>query len=201
MARNTGPKHRLCRREGVPLCGDPKCPVLTRPNPPGQQAKKRKKKLSDYGVRLREKQKAKRIYGVLERQFRRYILESQKREGKTGEILLQILETRLDNVLYRLGLAKTRYQARQYVNHDHVLVNSKAVSIPSYQVKPGQVITLKTKILDNKQVKEALLESKGNPTPGWLEKKGPVGKVKRLPQREEIGEPITEQLIVEFYSR
>lgn len=201
MARYTGPKHKLCRREGIPICGDPKCPVLTRPNPPGQHGLRRKRKLSDYGVRLREKQKVKRIYGVLERQFRRYISEAQKKKGKTGDILLQILETRIDNVLYRTGFAKTRQQARQLVNHAHALVDSKLVSIPSYSVKPGQIVTLKPTMLENVIVKEALAKSKENPLPAWLERKGTFGRVKRLPEREEIGEPINEQLIIEYYSR
>lgn len=201
MARYTGPKHKLCRREGIPLCGDPKCPVLTRPKPPGQHGGRRSRKLSDYGIRLREKQKAKRIYGVLERQFRRYVSDAERKTGKMGDVLLQLLETRLDNVLYRMGFAKTRQQARQLVTHAHTLVDSKPVSTPSYHVKPGQVVTLKQKILDNPAVKEAFEKSKENPLPTWLERKGTFGKVKRLPEREEIGEPINEQLIVEYYSR
>lgn len=201
MARYTGPKHKLCRREGIPICGDPKCPVLTRPNPPGQHGARRTRKLSDYGIRLREKQKAKRIYGVLERQFRRYVSEAQRKKGKTGDVLLQLLETRLDNVLYRMGFAKTRQQARQLVTHAHTIVDSREVNIPSYNVKPGQVVTLKPNILANPTVKEAFEKAKESPLPAWLERKGAFGKIKRLPEREEIGEPINEQLIVEYYSR
>ncbi len=145
MARYIGPKHRLCRREGSPICGSAKCPVLRNPNPPGQLPKKHVRKLSEYGLQLREKQKTKRIYGVLERQFRRYAEEAQRAKGQTGEKLLQLLETRLDNLVYRLGFAPTRPAARQLVTHGHILVDGKKVNIPSYQVQPNQTIGVAAK--------------------------------------------------------
>ncbi|OGD85743.1 30S ribosomal protein S4 [Candidatus Curtissbacteria bacterium RBG_16_39_7] len=201
MARYTGPKHKLCRREGIPLCGSVKCPVHTRTNPPGQHGPKGRRRLSAFGQQLREKQKAKRIYGVLERQFRRYVREAQKAKGKTGEVLLQLLETRLDNVLYRMGFAPTRSSSRQLVSHGHVLVDEKKVDIPSYNLKPNQIVTFRDQSLKIPLVQENLSKTKKEKPPTWLEKKGPVGKILRLPEREEIGEPINEQFIVEFYSR
>jgi len=201
MARYLGPKHKHCRREGVPLCGNPKCPVARNPNPPGQHGQKRRRKISSYGEQLREKQKAKRTFGVLEKQFRRYVKKAQKKKGKTGETILQLLETRLDNVIYRLGLAPTRRMARQLVSHTHVLIDEQKVDIPSYSVKPGQIITLKPKSLEIPVVKKNLQATKNDSMPAWLEKKGPVGRIKRLPNREEMDQNINEQLIVEYYSR
>lgn len=201
MARYTGPKHRLCRREGAPICGSPKCPVLRNPNPPGQPAKKRRKKASEYGLQLREKQKAKRTYGVLERQFRRYVREAQKAKGQTGEKLLQLLETRLDNVVYRLGFAPSRPATRQLVTHGHVLVDGKKVNIPSYGIKPNQTITITSESLNTPTVKKTIETTKSEPLPPWLVRKAAVGKVLSLPKREDIATDINEQLIVEFYSR
>jgi len=201
MGRYLGPKHKLCRREGIALCGSQNCPVHTRPNPPGQHGVKGRKKLSSYGQQLREKQKAKRIWGVLERQFKRYVRQAEKAKGKTGEVLLQLLETRLDNVCYRLGFAPTRPFARQLISHGHILVDGKKVNIPSYNLKPGQTISFSDRALKIPLVQESLSKTKNETLPAWLEKKGPVGKVLRLPERDEINEPITDQLIVEFYSR
>jgi small subunit ribosomal protein S4 len=208
MARYIGPKFRLDRREGVNLflkgtrSLGPKHPLAKKGAvPPGQHgAKGIKRKVSDYGLQLREKQKVRRIYGVLERQFRRYFQEAS-RKGATGENLLRILETRLDNVVYRLGLAASRSQARQLVSHQHVLVNGKKVNIPSYQVKIGDVVSLSPKASEFGLVKESLKEVKEDQIPSWLERKGLSGRVSKMPAREDIGADIDEQLIVEFYSR
>lgn len=199
MARYTGPKDRLSRREGHDLFG--KGAKLTRLNvPPGVHGPKGTRRQSQYGKQLREKQKVKRIYGILERQFKRYVDKALKTRGNTGERLLNSLEKRLDNVVYRLGFASSRPGARQLVSHRHVLVNGKIVNIPSYQVKKGDTITL-----DNKSQKtpviRRLLEDKDYKTPDWLERKAIVGRVEKEPVREDIVEPISEQDIVEFYSR
>lgn len=201
MARYTGPKHKHCRREGVPLCGSPKCPVLRNPNPPGQQGVKGRRKLSEYGIQLREKQKAKRMYGILERQFRRLVKLAQKSKGATGEKLLQILETRLDNLIYRIGFAPTRPMARQLVTHGHVLVDNQKVNIPSYQVKVGQTVTLKQASLELPLVKKTFEGVQKESLPIWLERKGPIAKVVKLPDRVDFPKEINEQLIVEYYSR
>jgi small subunit ribosomal protein S4 len=202
MARYTGPKHKLCRAEGMALCGSPKCPV-TRKNasPPGQHGQKGRRKLSEYGIQLREKQKVKRLYGVLERQFERYFTQASSKKASTGEALLQILESRIDNVIYRLNLARSRSQARQLVSHGHVHINSQKVTIPSYNVKIGDVITLSQKTVNLGFIKKLAEETKDLKTPAWLAKKGAAGKVVSKPNREEIEEPINERLIVEFYSR
>ena len=202
MARYTGPKHRLCRAEGAAICGLPTCPV-TRKNagPPGQHGQKGRRKLSEYGIQLREKQKVKRMYGVLERQFEKYFNVAARKKIATGDALLNILETRLDNVIYRLNLARTRYQARQLVSHGHVLVNGKRVTIPSYNVKIGDIINLTDKASNLDFIKKQLEDTKSLELPSWLERKVTVGKVKALPQREDINAEINEKLIVEFYSR
>ncbi len=168
--------------------------------PPGQHGAKGRRKISDYGLQLREKQKVKRMYGVLERQFRRYFENARKWRGNTGEKLLEFLERRLDNVVYRIGFVPTRSGARQLVSHGHVLVNGKKVNIPSYPVFIGQVISLKTKAMGIPSVKQMLDEKTFTP-PEWLERKGPVGRVARLPGRSDVKEDISEQLIVEHYSR
>lgn len=206
MARYTGPVCRLCRREGIKLflkgtkCFSNKCPFDRRKSAPGQHGKAQRK-LTEYGLRLREKQKLKRIYGVLERQFRRYFEEASKGKGVTGERLLQILETRLDNVVYRLGWALSRDQARQLVSHRKILVNGKRVNIPSYNVKVGDIIEVIEK--DLVPVQEALETFPNRYIPSWLEVDNVNlrGKVLKLPTREEIDVPIQEQLVVEFYSR
>lgn len=206
MARYTGPKNRLSRREGVDLglksVGSTAHSQLMRrlKIPPGQHGQKRLRKISDYGKQLREKQKVKRIYGLLERQFRIYFERASKEKANTGEALLALLERRLDNVIYRLGLASTRAAARQFVSHGHVSVDEKRVNIPSFQVKPGMVVFLKQKLLETPVLKK-LLEVKDNNIASWLDRKGPVGKVVKLPARDDITDAIDEQLIIEYYSR
>lgn len=200
MARYIGPKRRLSRREGLALfTKDIKAIEKKGAVPPGQHGVRTRRRISEYGLQLREKQKAKRIYGLLERQFRKYFDISSKVKGATGQVLLELLETRLDNIVYRLGFASSRAEARQIVSHGHVNVDGKKVNIPSFRVKVGQTIALSAKLGDNTQVKKGL-EQKGT-LPEWLERKATVGKVLRLPEREEMEESIDEQLIVEFYSR
>lgn len=202
MARYTGPKHRLCRREGVRLCNAAKCPLdKNGAQPPGQHGKKMGggKRLSDYGKQLREKQKTKRMYGLMEKQFHKYYVEAERSPGNTGIRLLQLLESRLDNIVYRSGFITTRPAARQLVSHGSVLVDGKKVNIPSYLLKPGQVVTLKPKALALDIVKKTLEEK--SDLPEWLKKKATVVKVERLPERAEIDSGINEQLIIEFYSR
>lgn len=207
MARYTGPKNRLARREGVDL--GLKTPgtkahaaLLRRLNvPPGQHGPKgSRRKPSGYSFQLREKQKARRLYGVLERQFRNYFKEALKVKGNTGEALLQQLERRLDNLVYRLALAPTRAASRQLITHGHTLVNGKKMSFPSYQVKPDDVITLTNKGASVPAVKK-LLEEKNPLVLPWLERKGGAGKLVKIPERSEIEADINEQLIVEYYSR
>ena len=207
MARYKDAKCRLCRREGVKLflkgerCYSPKCPLEKKGAvPPGQHGLKRRRRLSSYGQQLREKQKTKRFYGVLERQFRRYFNQAIKKRGTTGKVLLQLLESRLDNIVFRLGLVPSRSVSRQLVNHGHILVDNEKVDIPSYQVKPGQTITLTTKGLEAELVKKSLAE-KERKIPDWLQRKAAVGKMVRLPERDEIDVEVDESLIIEHYSR
>jgi len=199
MARYTGPKDRLSRREGFDLFG--KGGKLTRLTvPPGVHGPKGLRTPSQYGKQLREKQKVKRLYGVLEKQFRKYITEALKTKGNTGEMLLSILERRLDNVIFRLGFAPTRPAARQLVSHRQVLVNGKRVNIPSYQVAPGETISLSAKAINNPVVKK-MLEDEKYQAPEWLKRKAAVGLVDRKPKSEDLTEPISVQDIIEFYSR
>ena len=202
MARYTGPKHKLCRAEGVALCNSPKCPV-TRKNaaPPGEHGQKSRRKPSEFGIQLREKQKAKRMYGIYERQFKKYYFLASRKSVATGEALLQILETRLDNVIYRLNLAKSRQQARQLVSHGHVQVNGQKVTIPSFNVKIGDVISLSAKASNLNFIKKLQEETKDEKLPEWLTKKATVGKIVALPKREDLTADINENLIVEYYSR
>ncbi len=208
MARYTGPVCRLCRREGVKLflkgerCYTDKCALERRPYPPGQHGQMRIKK-TDYGILLREKQKLKRIYGILEKQFHRYFEEAVRLKGITGENLLMLLERRLDNVVYRMGFANSRRQARQLVRHGHVLVNGEKVDIPSYLVEVGDIIKIREKSKDIPFIKEALEAVARRGVPSWLEvdKERLEGRVKALPTRDEIAIPVQEQLIVEFYSK
>lgn len=202
MARYTGPRHKLCRAEGVALCGLAKCPV-TRKNagPPGQHGQKGRRKLSEYGIQLREKQKVKRMYGILERQFKNYFKSAAGKKTATGEALLQLLETRLDNSIYRLNLAASRQQARQLVSHGHVTVNEKKVTIPSFGVKIGDVLALSPKAANLPFIKKLNESTKELTLPSWLEKKATVGKIKSLPKREDIDIDVNERLIVEYYSR
>lgn len=199
MARYTGPKDRLSRREGVDLFG--KGAKLTRINvPPGVHGMRRSRQPSQYGRQLREKQKAKRMYGILERQFKGYVNKALTTRGNTGDALLSLLERRLDNTIYRLGFAPTRASARQIVSHRHVLVNGDKVNIPSYQVRVGDSITIDSKIQAVPYVKMSL-EAKNVKIPEWLKKKAIVGVVKRNPVSDDVTEPISVQDIVEYYSR
>lgn len=200
MARYTGPKRRLSRREGLPLFSkDIKMLERKGAVPPGQHGMGRRRRTSEYGLQLREKQKLKRFYGILEKQLKRYVTSASKIKGATGLSLLQALETRLDNVIYRLGFSKSRAGARQLVSHGHIIVSDKKVSIPSYQVKIGQTIAISPKLRDNTQVKKSLEDY--DTLPEWLDRKATIGKVLKIPQREEMEQSIDEQLIVEFYSR
>lgn len=199
MARYTGPKNRLSRREEVDLFG--KGNKLRRSaQPPGQHGPKRTRRLSDFGVQLREKQKTKRLYGILERQFHKYFEKAAQFRGTTGEKLLQLLETRLDNVVYRLGFVPTRAMARQLTSHGHILVDGNRVNIPSYQVKASQTISLDSisQAIPSVRIR---LEDQEMSLPGWLTRQAAVGQVTHLPARPEIDSPVNEQLIVEFYSR
>lgn len=208
MGRYTGSVCRLCRREGEKLylkgtrCYTHRCAVDRREYAPGQHGAKRAK-LSNFGLQLREKQKVKRIYGLYERQFRGYFTKASRSKGVTGSILLQYLERRLDNVLYQLGFATSRPQARQIVDHGYVFVNDRRVNIPSFLVKENDEITIRFKKKGEKTIKENLEASKNRAVPAWLEVDAThfKAKVKRLPTREDIGHPINEQLIVELYSR
>ena len=206
MAHYTDPKCRVCRRAGVKLflkgarCFSPKCPIERRGGvPPGPHLRIRYNR-SDYGLQMAEKQKAKNIYGVLERQFRNYFEQALKVKGATGETLIQLLERRLDNAVFRLGFTPSRSVARQIVNHGHVTVDGKKVDIASFQVKPGMVIALDA-TAQNIPVVKANLGKEDTSLPGWLERKAAVGKVSRLPKRDEAETGINDQLIVEYYSR
>ena len=199
MARYTGPKDRLSRREGVDLFG--KGAKLTRLNvPPGIHGPRGFRNKSQYGRQLREKQKVKRLYGLMEKQFKNYVQKALKSKGNTGEVLLIMLERRLDNTIYRLGFAPTRSSARQLVSHGQVSVNGKRVNIPSYRVKIGDTVILSSKAHKIPYVKK-LLEASDKKLPSWLKRKAAAGNVASLPKREDINEPISEQDIVEFYSR
>ena len=182
-------------------CYTEKCAIEKRNFPPGQHGKTRKQKLAGYGVQLREKQKVKRIYVVLEDQFRRYFEAADRTRGITGETLLQLLERRFDNVIYRLGLATSRPQARQLVRHGHFLINGKKVDIPSYSLRAGDVVTVKAASEKNATIVHAMEEVKGRGVPAWLTFDGASGKVMSLPTREQINLPVQEQLIVELYSK
>ncbi|HXF70383.1 MAG TPA: 30S ribosomal protein S4 [Thermoflexus sp.] len=212
MARYIGPVCRLCRREGEKLylkgerCFTPKCAIERRNYPPGQHGRElqfRRSRPSDYGLQLREKQKLRRIYGVLERQFRRYFEIAQRARGMTGALLLILLERRLDNVVYRLGFASSRAQARQLVRHGHFEVNGRKVDIPSYQVKPGDIIRVRESSREKEYFKALAERLEGHRPPPWLQlnPQDLSGQVLRLPVREEIDTRVQEHLIVEFYSR
>ena len=207
MARYTEAVCRMCRREGQKLFlkGDrcyTKCALENRSYPPGQHGQGRSKS-SEYGQQLREKPKAKRYYGVLESQFRSYYEMAERRQGKTGENLLSILECRLDNVVYRLGFAMSRAEARQMVSHGHFTVNGRKVNIPSYQVKPGMVITLKESSRGLEKIKANIEANSSRPAPKWLEydANNQIAKVVGVPARDDIDLPIEEHLIVELYSK
>lgn len=209
MARYIDAVCRLCRREGEKLflkgtkCFTEKCPVSRRAYAPGQHGERKRGKLSNYGLQLREKQKVRRIYGVLERQFRKLFKIASKSKGVTGKVLLQLLERRLDNVIFRLGLGISRSQARQIVRHNQIYVNDKRVNIPSYLVDKDDIIQVKTKEKAKLKLKENLEISKDRTVPGWLEFNTAElsAKVVKLPEKEDIRQPIQEQLIVELYSK
>jgi small subunit ribosomal protein S4 len=208
VARHTGAVCRLCRREGLKLflkgdrCFKEKCAFERRGYAPGQHGRRRTK-VQNYGIQLREKQKVKRMYGVLERQFRSYFVSAARSKGITGTNLLQTLERRLDNIVYRLGFASSRSMARQLVAHGHIQVDGRKMTIPSALVKPGNIVALREKSRKNEQVKICLDTAKGRGVPAWLELQADQfqGTVRQLPEREEILMPIQEQLIVELYSK
>ncbi len=208
MARYTGPLCRLCRREGMKLflkgtrCYTEKCAFERRKYPPGQHGHNRGK-LSDYGLQLREKQKVKRIYGVMEKQFKNYFEKATKMKGVTGENLLKLLERRLDNVVYRMGFATNRRQARQLVKHGFFMVNGRKVDIPSFLVRPGDIIELTQSGKELEIIKESLALAEQRGFPEWVEVniEEMKGKFVRIPERDEMQLPVQEQLIVEFYSK
>ena len=209
MARYIGPVCRLCRREGMKLflkgerCYTDKCAIEKRNVPPGQHGRARRAKMVGYGIQLREKQKVKRTYGVLENQFRRYFEAADRQKGVTGELLLQMLERRLDNVIYRLGFATSRAQARQLVRHGHFMVNGRKVDIPSFAVRQGDRVGLRQTSAENPTIQHAMEEVKGRGIPEWLlfDVAALSGTVSQMPTREQINLPVQEQLIVELYSK
>ena len=208
MARYTGADCRLCRREGSKLflkgdrCYSEKCAMERRAYAPGEAGKKRVKE-SEYRTQLREKQKTKRIYGILEKQFRNYYDIANRQQGITGENLLRVLESRLDNVVYRLGFAKSRAEARQQVRHGHIMVNGRRVDIPSFRVRPGDLVAVAPKARDMLVIKSALISNERVSVPAWLEVdiEKLQGSVLALPSRDQIDSDIREQLIVELYSK
>jgi small subunit ribosomal protein S4 len=208
LARYTDPVCKLCRREGVKLflkgdrCFTPKCAVERRPYPPGPQSQRRRK-ISEFSLRLREKQKARNIYGVLERQFRRYFAEALRTPGQTGLRLLQILETRADNTVYRLGFADSRAQARQLITHGHFEVNGRKLDVPSALLKPNDLITVRDRSRQMDHFKTAMEQIGRKTIPGWLtaDPANFSGRVLAVPERADIDVSLQEQLIVEFYSR
>ena len=209
MGKYRGPVCRLCRREGIKLylkgerCYGPKCALERRPYPPGQHGQKRARRPSDYAVRLREKQRLRRIYGLNEKQFRNLFEEAARKKGVTGTVFLHLLESRLDNVVYRLGIAASRRQARQLVRHGHITVNGRRVDIPSYRVKPGDVVAVHEKSKNLGVIQANVELAKGRKGVPWLEfdPEKLSGKFLRYPDREDLALPVNEQLVIEFYSR
>jgi small subunit ribosomal protein S4 len=211
MGRNLEGKCRQCRREGIRLylkgdrCYTDKCAIERRAYPPGEhgQTRSRHSKVSPYAQQLREKQKARRIYGIMERQFRKYFAWAERRKGVTGEILLQLLETRLDNVTYRLGIAPSRNAARQIVRHGHMKVNGRKVDIPSYGLRVGDVVAVTEKSRELPFIKDTVANRRRTEMQEWLDfdDKAMTGRVVRVPSREQIPVPLQEQLIVELYSK
>jgi len=209
MARYIGPVCRLCRREDAKLflkgdrCFTDKCGYERRQSPPGQHGQGRKKRPSDYGQQLREKQKVKRMYGLLEKQFRGYYYKAARMKGITGENLLSLLERRLDNVAVRCGFASSHAEARQLVRHGHFTINGKRINIPSYQVRPGDVVEVREKSRKIQKIVDALANVERVPRPAWLEldKDNMRGKITAAPTRSDISSDIDEQLIVELYSK
>ena len=209
MARYTGPVCRLCRREGMKLflkgerCFSSKCAVEKRNTPPGQHGAARRPKIVGYGLQLREKQKARRIYGVLERQFRGYFERASRQPGVTGELLLRQLELRLDTIVHRLGFASSRAQARQLVRHGHLSVNGRKVTIPSYQLKVNDAVAVRESSKQSAAILSAVEFNSHNPLAPWLEmdRTNLTGKLLSLPQRADLSLPLQEQMIVELYSK
>jgi len=201
MARYTGPKSKISRKYGEPIFGDTKA-LEKKPHPPGQHGRGRRRKKSEYAIQLAEKQKAKYLYGILERQFRNLFSKASRKEGITGENLLQLLESRLDNLVYRLGIAPTRRSARQLVSHKHITVNGNLVNIPSYNVKEGDMVAVREKSKSLSSIIESISRQSSNRFK-WLEwdDKSLSGKLIMYPDRESIPENINEQLIVELYSK
>lgn len=200
MARYTGPKHKLARRAGVNVLEKTSASLMRRLNtPPGLHGKKRKRRLSEFGQQLREKQKAKAVYGLLEKQFKRLLVHVSKQKGDTEELLLSLLERRLDNIVYRLGFAKSRFMARQLVTHGHIILNNKKMTIPSYELKTGDVVTLGAKMQKNALVKKTIDEMKE--TIAFLERQGGAGKLVRMPTPDDIKPPFNTRQIIEYYSR
>ena len=208
MARYTGAVCKLCRREGKKLflkgerCYTGKCAIERRAYAPGQHGQSRKK-TSEYGLQLRAKQQARRYYGIQEGQFHKYFLMAERKEGMTGENLLRICESRLDNVVYLLGWANSRAEARQLVTHGHYQVNGKKVNIPSYLIKAGDTVAIKGKSLDSEKIKSVLEINAARPVPQWLDldRENHAAKIVALPQRDQIAVPVEEHLIVEYYSK
>ncbi len=201
MARYTGPKHRLARREGFNLLEKDSNSLARRLTVlPGAHGVKGRRKPSEFATQLREKQKAKRMYGLMEKQFRKYFTIATKVKGKTGETLLQLLERRLDNAVYRLGFTPSRTMARQLVSHGHVQVNGKKINIPSYSLKINEVISLGSKAIEIPAVKK-LLEAQEPKVSGYYERKAAAGRLTKIPSRDEIPTEVNEQLIIEYYSR
>ena len=202
MARYTGPKHKLARREGMNVLDKNSASLKRRLNiPPGQHGRKRHSRLSEFGLQLREKQKVKATYGLLEKQFKGLIDTASKQKGDTGEILMSLLERRLDNFVYRLGFAKTRTMARQLVSHGHILVNGKKLNIPSYSIKIDDVIALSPKIKKSFNVAKILEEGKDLETLSFIKKKKEEGKLVRIPKKDDLQVPFNLHLIIEYYSR
>ncbi|HZJ18257.1 MAG TPA: 30S ribosomal protein S4 [Patescibacteria group bacterium] len=201
MARYTGPKHRLARKVGVNILDKSSASLQRRLNiTPGVHGKKRKRRLSEYGLQMKEKQKAKIMYGLMERQLKNLVKKVQTKRGDTGEMIFSLLETRLDNLVYRLGFAKTRFNARQFTSHGHILVNGKKVNIPSYQVRVDDEISVSDKIKDNPQLITASEEKEGNIMP-FLKRNKLSGKLIRTPKKDDLELPFNIQLIIEYYSR
>lgn len=208
MARYIGALCRICRREGEKLflkgdrCYTEKCAVERRKYPPGQHGQGYRK-LSDYGVQLREKQKVRKMYGIQERQFRTYFYEAERKKGITGEVLLQLIESRLDTIVFRMGFAPNRRRARQIIGHGHIFVNGKNVNLPSYSIREGDLVEIKESSRDMPEIVDSLSKSEHRGIPGWVEVDAANfrGKVIHIPSRDEIQLPVQEQLIVELYSK
>lgn len=209
MARYTGPVCRLCRRVGEKLflkgerCLTPKCAIERRNNPPGEHGANRRRRVSEHGLQLREKNRARAVYGVLERQFRNYFDEASRKSGVTGVYLLQLLERRLDNAVFRLGFAESRAQARQTVRHRHITINGRRMDVPSYRVKVGDVIGWRERSKENELYKVLVADIHRKPLPSWLslDADAVTGRVEALPDPDEIDLKIEHRMIVEFYAR